>query len=74
MSLPRLLTYVPFTHILMSMAKVLLPGYKCDRCGHEWLPRSKQEDGKAQPDPHVCPKCKSPYWNTPRKERPAKTR
>ncbi len=45
--------------------------YEC--CGHEWLPR-KQEDGKAQPDPRVCPKCKSPYWNAPRKSIPTKAR
>jgi ssDNA-binding Zn-finger/Zn-ribbon topoisomerase 1 len=59
------LTYVPFAHILMSMSKVQLWGYRCERCGHEWLPR-KQEKG--QPDPRVCPKCKSPYWNTPKRE------
>jgi hypothetical protein len=38
--------------------------YVCERCGHEWLPRSKDT-----PPPKVCPnlKCKSPYWDTPRK-------
>jgi len=45
-----------------SMAKVKLVGYRCDRCEHEWLPREKSTD------PKVCPKCKSPYWNTPRKK------
>lgn len=48
---------------LRGMAKVKLDGYRCDRCGHEWLPRDKSQD------PKVCPKCKSPYWNTPRRER-----
>lgn len=38
------------------MPKVQLWGYRCVRCGHEWLPR----------DPKVCPKCKSPYWDRPR--------
>lgn len=42
------------------MAKVKLDGYKCDRCGHEWLRRGHD-------DPKVCPQCKSPYWNIPRK-------
>ena len=41
------------------MAKITLQGYKCERCGHEWLPTSDVE-------PKVCPKCKSPYWNRPR--------
>lgn len=45
------------------MAKVRLEvwGYRCERCGHEWVPRRENEE------PRVCPKCKSPYWNRPRK-------
>lgn len=43
------------------MAKITLEGYRCERCGHEWVPREK---GKK---PKVCPHCKSPYWDTPRK-------
>ena len=39
--------------------KVSLMGYRCERCGHEWLPRNDQA-------PKVCPKCKSPYWDKPR--------
>lgn len=32
----------------------------CTRCHHQWYPRS--------PDlPRVCPTCKSPYWDRPRK-------
>ena len=42
------------------MANVKLDGYKCERCGHIWAPRDKET-------PKVCPKCKSPYWNRPRK-------
>lgn len=42
------------------MPKVQLWGYRCERCGHEWLPRQEGE-------PRVCPKCKSPYWDRPRK-------
>jgi hypothetical protein len=32
------------------------------RCGHEWYPRQDRP-------PKVCPnpKCKSPYWDTPRR-------
>jgi hypothetical protein len=43
------------------MARVQIWGFKCERCGHEWAPR---EPGQA---PTVCPKCKSPYWDRPRK-------
>jgi predicted Zn-ribbon and HTH transcriptional regulator len=43
------------------MAHITLDAYRCERCGHEWVPRAKGEE------PKVCPKCKSPYWNTPRR-------
>ena len=48
----------------MSVGKVTLEGYKCERCGHVWLPR-KYETSKKK-DPIICPKCKSPYWNRPK--------
>ena len=37
---------------------------KCLRCGHSWRPREDKL-------PTVCPnpKCKSPYWNIPRKKK-----
>ena len=37
-------------------------GFRCERCSHEWIPRGGLED-----EPKVCPSCKSPYWNKPRK-------
>ena len=37
-----------------------LPTLKCLRCGHKWYPRSKDK-------PKVCPHCKSPYWDKPRR-------
>jgi DNA-directed RNA polymerase subunit RPC12/RpoP len=46
---------------LKGMARVTLEGFRCERCGHEWVPRDKEQA------PTVCPKCKSPYWNKPRK-------
>ena len=41
---------------------IILPVLKCCRCDHTWTPRSGAP-------PKVCPnpKCKSPYWNKPRK-------
>lgn len=44
----------------MAMGKVKLDGFVCERCGHTWLPREKEE-------PRVCPRCKSPYWDRPRR-------
>ena len=35
--------------------------YRCERCYHIWLPREMEQV------PRVCPKCKSPYWDRPRK-------
>lgn len=47
------------------MAEIVLKieGYKCERCKHEWIPRKKKDY------PIICPVCKSPYWNKPRKNK-----
>ncbi len=45
----------------MSRVPITVMGFKCDRCDHEWVPRDFETE------PRVCPKCKSPYWNRPRK-------
>jgi DNA-directed RNA polymerase subunit RPC12/RpoP len=44
------------------MGKVMLEGYKCERCEHTWIPRASTDE-----TPTICPKCKSPYWNKARK-------
>ena len=44
----------------MAKVKIEVEGFQCERCGHKWIPRGKEE-------PSVCPNCKSPYWNKPRK-------
>jgi predicted Zn-ribbon and HTH transcriptional regulator len=41
-------------------ANILIQGHKCYRCDHEWIPRNKEP-------PETCPKCKSPFWQKPRK-------
>lgn len=44
--------------------KIEVDGFKCLRCGYEWVPRifkTKDEE------PTICPRCKSPYWNKPRR-------
>ena len=45
----------------MPKVPITVMGYRCERCGHEWVPRGGGDD-----EPRVCAKCKSPYWNTPR--------
>jgi predicted Zn-ribbon and HTH transcriptional regulator len=47
-----------------GMVKVQVDAWKCERCEHVWLPRDP--DTK----PRVCPKCKSPYWDRPRRAKP----
>jgi predicted Zn-ribbon and HTH transcriptional regulator len=34
---------------------------RCLRCGHEWLPRKLDRS-------LTCPKCRSPYWDIPRRK------
>ena len=40
----------------------MIPAFECDRCKHQWIPRLKIDE-----EPTICPKCKSPYWNKPRR-------
>lgn len=46
----------------MARVPITSMGYKCERCGHQWIPRDETRV------PTVCPTCKSPYWDTPRKQ------
>ena len=41
----------------------------CERCGYKWF--SKPTTEKVTPTVCANPKCKSPYWNTPRKVKEA---
>ncbi len=45
----------------MAKIPITVMGYRCERCEHEWIPKDYDNE------PAVCPKCKSPYWNRPRK-------
>lgn len=40
--------------------KITVWGYRCTRCGHEWVPMRDHA-------PRVCPSCKSPYWDRERR-------
>lgn len=46
----------------MARVPITVMGYRCERCSHEWIPRDSENGG-----PRICPKCKSPYWDRPRK-------
>ena len=48
------------------MGYVLIEGYICERCSYRWGSRTGT-GFRSDIDPKVCPKCKSPYWNRPRK-------
>ena len=47
----------------MAVFKKTVTAYRCERCKHEWIPRKMIKEL-----PTVCPKCKSPYWNRPKKD------
>lgn len=38
------------------MAVILLNGYRCECCGHEWYPRKEEP-------PDKCPRCQKFDWN-----------
>lgn len=48
----------------VARVPITVMGCRCERCDYEWIPRDLQVE------PEACPKCKSPYWNRPRKEGP----
>ena len=46
----------------MARVPITVMGYRCERCSHEWVPRGLTEE-----EPRVCPKCRSPWWNRPKR-------
>jgi DNA-directed RNA polymerase subunit RPC12/RpoP len=46
----------------MARVPITVMGYRCERCNGEWVPKD------AEREPVACPRCKSPYWNRPRKK------
>ena len=43
---------------------VTVPQYTCERCSHRWLPKRPES---ATPKTCANAKCRSPYWDTPRR-------
>ena len=48
--------------VLKSEIKMISRKFEKKAEGYKWVPRETTIE-----EPKVCPKCKSPYWNTPRK-------
>lgn len=46
-----------------KLETIEMRGFRCHRCLHAWVPYDPKNP------PRVCPKCKSPYWDRPRKEK-----
>ncbi len=47
----------------MGEKRIQVTLYTCERCGHDWIARRRGER------PRVCAKCKSAYWDVPRKNK-----
>ena len=54
-----------FVSISMPTVSRTVTFFQCNRCNHEWYPRRSGE-------PKTCPSCKSPYWDSERKNRSRK--
>ena len=46
----------------MGRVTVKVEAFVCERCQHQWIPRDAAEQ------PKQCPRCKSPYWDRPRRD------
>jgi len=57
MTKPKYAPHSTTTSPSQSLIKCL-----CLRCKYEWWPK---KPGR----PFTCPKCRSPYWDVPRKEK-----
>lgn len=44
----------------MAIQKIEINQLTCERCEYVWKQREERL-------PFVCPRCKSPYWNKPRR-------
>jgi NAD-dependent SIR2 family protein deacetylase len=51
------------------MGEITFKGFRCERCGHIWAPRQALDSAEPTARPRVCPKCKSAWWDVPRKEK-----
>ena len=49
--------------VVIAGADVLITGNRCYRCLHEWRPKNMDVGSR------ICPICKSPYWDRPRRKK-----
>lgn len=49
----------------MSNINITKKGFKCLRCGYEWIPRKHSK--KIGEAPKLCPKCRTYLWNKPKR-------
>ena len=67
MNVSKQLDAAPARMRVLAQGRETLSGLqeqRCHRCGKTWWPRRPQK-------PLRCPGCKSPYWDRPRKLKPA---
>ncbi|MFH1752351.1 MAG: hypothetical protein ABH821_05445 [archaeon] len=49
-------------NVKMPLVERTVKFWKCNRCNYEWFPRGKEK-------PKTCPKCRSPYWDSERRNK-----
>lgn len=49
-----------YGYVGLGMGEKMVRAFVCERCEHTWVPAGEEK-------PRVCPKCKSPYWDRPRR-------
>lgn len=51
----------------MAAITIEVPGFECERCGHRWIARKCRNRPQSTEPPRICPGCKSPWWDTPKR-------
>jgi predicted Zn-ribbon and HTH transcriptional regulator len=47
-----------------GMAIIKVDAFRCEKCGHIWISKIFSKNNP----PVACAKCKSAYWNRPKKK------
>jgi hypothetical protein len=46
----------------MPIIEIKVQGFQFERCRHKWIPNNIKQE------PEVCPRCKSVWWNIPKRK------